>query len=173
MMKTDSALSDVFLQVLDQHKRILYKVASLYCPEPADRNDLVQEMVIQLWKSFARYNDTYRYSTWIYRIALNVAISYQRQVRRRQALHQPMPEVLLDFADNNAAGVQEEQIRLLHQCIALLKPFDKALLLLYLDEKTYKEMAEIMGLTETNVATKISRIKQVLKQQFLLRSTHD
>ncbi|HZF13259.1 MAG TPA: RNA polymerase sigma factor, partial [Thermoanaerobaculia bacterium] len=74
---------DRFLALLDEHKKILYKVAGSYCRNPADREDLVQEMVVQLWRSFDRYDESYRFSTWMYRIALNVAISFYRSESRR------------------------------------------------------------------------------------------
>ncbi|RCR67902.1 RNA polymerase sigma factor [Larkinella punicea] len=165
---TSADPSDRFLAVLQANKGIIYKVANSYCVDAEDRKDLVQEIIVQLWKSFDRYTDQFQYSTWIYRIALNVAISFYRKESRRQQIAQPLSDGIIHFVDTPAGDEQEERIGVLQQFITELKELDKALMLLYLDEKSHKEIAEIMGLSETNVATKIGRIKTVLKQKFLL-----
>lgn len=163
-----TAKSDLFLSVIQTNKGIVYKVANSYSNNSEDRKDLVQEIIVQLWKSFENYNDQYKYSTWIYRIALNVAISFYRKENRRKQVSNPLSDSILNFADSNVAGETDENIGFLQQFISELKEIDKALMLLYLEEKSHKEIAEIIGITETNVATKIGRIKSSLKQQFLL-----
>lgn len=160
--------SDTFLSVIQTNKGIIYKIASYYSNNSDDRKDLVQEIIVQLWKSFENYNDQYRYSTWIYRIALNVAISFYRKENRRRKVSNPLSESILNFAETNVTGETDENIGFLQQFISELKEIDKALMLLYLEEKSHKEIAEIIGITETNVATKIGRIKAGLKQQFSL-----
>ena len=157
---------EIFLSVLESHKGILYKVANSYCKDNEDRKDLVQEIVIQLWKSFDNYNHQFKYSTWIYRIALNVAISFYRKENNRKAISNPFTESILNFQENPFSDEKEQNLKLLQQFISELKELDKALMLLYLEEKSYKEIAEIIGISETNVATKIGRIKNILKQQF-------
>lgn len=165
MQATDQ--TERFLAVLQSHKGIIYKVAQSYCPDAEERKDLVQDIIVQLWKSFDTYSDQYKYSTWIYRIALNVAISlYRRQVRRKP-LAEPLSDSLLILVESPVAQEEDENLALLHRFIAELKELDKALLLLYLDEKSQREIAEIMGLSETNVATRIGRIKITLRQKFL------
>lgn len=154
-----------FLTVLQTHKGIIYKVAHSYCTDAEDRKDLVQDILIQLWNSFDTYSDQYKYSTWIYRIALNVAISVYRKETRRKALTQPLSDSILIWV-GSADTEGDQQLNLLQQFIAQLKELDKALLLLYLDEKSHREIADIMGLSETNVATKIGRIKTVLRHKF-------
>jgi RNA polymerase sigma factor (sigma-70 family) len=161
--------SDLFLSVIESNKGIVFKVANSYCKESEDRKDLVQEIVVQLWKSFECYNDQYKYSTWIYRIALNVAISFYRKENRRKQVSNPITDGILNFADTNVKSETEENIGLLQQFIAELKELDKALMLLYLEEKSHKEIAEIIGISESNVATKIGRIKILLKQKFSSR----
>ena len=158
--------SDIFLSVIDLNKGILYKVANSYCKNPEDRADLVQEMIMQLWKSFDKYSDEYKYSTWIYRIALNVAISFYRKETNRKQVSNRLPDGIFYFADHHDRADIEENMGFLQQFISELNDFDKALVLLYLDEKNHKEIAEIMGISETNVATKIGRIKNILKQKF-------
>ncbi len=155
-----------FLSVLEKHKGILYKVATSYCKESEDRKDLVQEMAYQLWRSFDNYNEQYKYSTWIYRVAINVAISFYRKENSRKVVISPFSKSLLNFSDTPNVEEEIPGLKQLEQFIFELKELDKALILLYLDEKSYREMADIMGITETNVATKISRIKNSLKQKF-------
>ena len=152
--------------VIDTNKGILYKVANSYCIDSEDRKDLVQEIIIQLWKSFEDYNDQYKYSTWVYRIALNVAISFYRKENRRKEIANPLNDSILNYADTNLATEKEQDLSILQEFIMELKELDKAVMLLYLEEKSYKEIAEMIGITETYVATKIGRIKSILKQKF-------
>lgn len=158
---------DFFLSVIETNKGIIYKVANSYCKAPEDRKDLVQEIVLKLWKSFDSYEEQYKHSTWIYRIALNTAISFYRKEKTRKEISNPFSEGLFNIADFEDKKQKEESVLFLNQFIAELKELDKALMLLYLEEKSHKEMAEIIGITETNVATKIGRIKNILKQRFL------
>jgi len=156
----------IFLSVIEDHKGIIYKIANTYCKSSDDREDLAQEIILQLWKSFDNYNGQFKYSTWIYRIALNVAISFYRKENRVRQFLNPLSESILHFPDTNHTSENEEAIGFLQRFIAELKELDKALMLLYLEEKSYKEIAEIIGITETNVATKVGRIKIILKQKF-------
>jgi RNA polymerase sigma factor (sigma-70 family) len=160
-----------FVRIIELHRGIIYKIAHSYCKNEEDRKDLVQEIVIQLWRSIDTYNGVYQYSTWIYRIALNVAISFYRKENKRTLGLAPFTESILYLPEAPNTGEKEETLRLLQQYISELKEFDKALTLLYLEEKSYKEMAEIMGISETNVATKISRIKKKLGEYFLQQKT--
>lgn len=155
-----------FLAVVEANKGIIYKIANSYCKDIEDRKDLVQDIVLKLWKSFENYNEQFKHSTWIYRIALNTAISYYRKENIRKISTNPFAENLFNLAAVEDNKNIENNTTLLNHFIAELKELDKALMLLYLEEKSYKEMAEIMGITETNVATKIGRIKNNLKQQF-------
>lgn len=157
--------SELFHQLLEQHKGILFKVARIYCREEADRQDLIQEMMIQLWQSFHKYNEQFKISTWFYRISLNVAISFYRKNAGRKGRHAPLDDqaMLIQEADKIE---KEAQLVLLEQFIAELKDLDKALMLLYLEEKSYAEIADILGISVSNVATKIGRIKIKLKQKF-------
>lgn len=158
--------SDLFVSVIEGHKGIIYKVANSYCNDIEDRKDLTQEIFVQLWKSFDNYNDEYKYSTWIYRISLNVAISFYRKEKTRTKISNPFNDGIFNFADTNGSEEKEINFGILQKFISELKQLDKALMLLYLEEKSYKEISEIIGITETNVATKISRIKGKLKREF-------
>jgi RNA polymerase sigma-70 factor (ECF subfamily) len=165
-----------FLSVIEEHKGILYKVANTYCRNIEDRKDLIQEIIIQLWKSFDDYNDKFKYSTWVYRISLNVAISFYRKENSRQRISHLLTTDIFDFTttDEELNTVEEKKsnLSLLNQIISELKDLDKALILLYLEEKNYNEISEIIGITETNVATKLSRIKNKLKKKYAQLKNH-
>jgi RNA polymerase sigma-70 factor, ECF subfamily len=153
-----------FLTLLDEHKKILYKVAASYCRNPEDRRDLEQEIVAQLWRSFDRYDESYKFSTWMYRIALNVAISFYRSESRRSRHTVPAGEAILEIADTREGAETDADLQILRQLIAQLDELDRALILLYLDGNRYDTIAEILGISETNVGTKIGRIKQRLRR---------
>jgi RNA polymerase sigma factor (sigma-70 family) len=153
-----------FLILIESHKGILHKVTNAYCKEEADREDLVQEIILQLWKSYSNYNPEFKLSTWIYRISLNVAISYYRKnIPTRNAL--ALEGTVLQKA-NSIEYDEEPRLKMLNEFIAELDDLNKALMLLYLEEKSHKEISEIIGISESNVGTKISRIKQKLKEKF-------
>ncbi|MFK7925279.1 MAG: RNA polymerase sigma factor [Bacteroidia bacterium] len=160
-----------FLEVVENHKALIYKVAHAYCKDHEDRKDLIQEVLIQLWRSFERYDAQYKLSTWIYRIALNVAISWYRKTNSRAKLEAPIAEELIYlFKDAEEAEV-DENLELLQAFIAQLNKLDRALILLYLEDKSQKEIAEILGLSVSNVSTKVGRIKAKLRQKFDLLSS--
>ena len=158
--------SDIFLSVVQSNKGIIYKVVNSYCKNVEDRKDLVQEIIIQLWKSFDNYNDNFKYSTWMYRISLNVAISFYRKENSRKKISNPLTDGIINFPNNDGFEDKETDLGILQQMILQLKDLDKSLMLLYLEEKSHKEISQIIGISETNVATKINRIKNSLKQKF-------
>ncbi|KEO71987.1 RNA polymerase sigma 70 [Anditalea andensis] len=158
--------TDLFLSVVQSNKGIIYKVANSYCKDVEDRKDLVQEIIIQLWKAFDDYNDNFKHSTWMYRISLNVAISFYRKESSRKKISNPFTDGIFNFPDNDGIEDKETDLGILQQMIFQLKDFDKALMLLYLEEKPHKEISQIIGISESNVATKINRIKNSLKQQY-------
>ena len=153
-----------FLELIEENKRIIFKICNSYCPNKDEREDLAQEIVYNLWKSFQSFNSNLKFSTWMYRIALNVAISFYRK-EKRLAPHVSISENLI-VLEENANKETDNNLTLLLQFINELKEIDKSIMLLYLDDKSYKEIAEITGISESNVATKISRIKDRLKSNF-------
>ncbi|PWJ58736.1 RNA polymerase sigma-70 factor (ECF subfamily) [Dyadobacter jejuensis] len=157
---------ELFLTVLSDHKGILYKVARAYCPDPGHRKDLIQEITLQLWRSFDKYHGKFKYSTWIYKVALNVAISYYRKISKEQERVFSISDSILNFPTDESEDIYQEDIRLLYRFIEGLKPIDKAIMLLYLEEKSHQEMAKIIGISPSNVSTKLHRIKTYLKEQF-------
>lgn len=153
------------LEKINDNERIIYKVCNSYCNNKNDKEDLAQEIIYQLIKSYHSFKSEYKFSTWMYRVALNVAISFYRKTKTGNVVEFVGEHI--DKEDDNGHSVQlENNIAILHQFINGLKELEKALMILYLEKKSYKEISEILGITETNVATKISRIKETLKQKF-------
>jgi RNA polymerase sigma factor (sigma-70 family) len=162
---TKTATPDKFVSLLEQNRRIVYKVAATYSRNPADREDLAQEIVVQLWRSFARYDEGYRFSTWMYRVALNVAISFYRRESRRSRAEVSAEDAVQEVASLASEPAEvDDDIRLLRQLIEQLDELDRAVMILYLDDNPYSMIAEILGISETNVGTKITRIKQRLRR---------
>jgi RNA polymerase sigma-70 factor (ECF subfamily) len=155
-----------FAELLQRHRGIVFKVAGSYARDPHDRDDLAQEIAAQLWRAWPKYDPARPFSTWMYRIALNVAISHLRSETHRRRHAVPLDDALHDAAFDDAADADTaEGLRILQRFIATLEPLDRALLLLYLDERSTREMAEVLGISESNVTTKISRLKQRIRAQ--------
>ena len=143
-------------------------MAGLYSRCAADRDDLVQEISAQLWRSFGGYDEARaKFSTWMYRIALNVAISQARRWRDADRFEPLAAHHLETVGGGEAIPEQDERLTALYAFIGQLDPLNRALILLYLEDRSYTEMAEILGLSETNVATKLGRIKQKLRGQMI------
>jgi RNA polymerase sigma-70 factor (ECF subfamily) len=153
-----------FLRRLEEHRGIVLKIASAYSRTRADREDLAQEIVAQLWRSYARYDERRGFSTWMYRVAINVAISFARRHASYESKLQRSEHALLETIPGAQTEDHDEKLSVLHDFIARLDDLNRALMLLYLDDTSYAEIANILGLSETNVATKIARIKQRLKR---------
>lgn len=160
-----------FVQMMEEHKKLIYKVSAMYCPQTEDRQDLMQEMAIQLWNALPSYNEQYKLSTWLYRVILNTAISYYRKSQRRSEIVSSTDESIISLAEEPRNEALEENLVRLQQFIQQLGKFNKALVILYLDGNSYQEIATILGISQTNVATKISRIKQQLKKKFSTTKT--
>lgn len=153
-----------FQTLLAQHEPIVRKVASMYCRNGEDRRDLAQEIAIHAWRSFGRYDATRAFPTWLYRVALNVAISHARATGLRDRHAMPLDEQAHEIADERHSGHEDdERLRALHRCIAALAPLDRALMLLYLDERSHAEIAEVLGIGASNVGTRINRLKQRIR----------
>ncbi len=151
-----------FSDLIRRHAGLIHKIAYAYCRDAADREDVVQEVAVQLWRSCHRYDRRQRETTWVYRIALNVAISFQRRERRHRAGRLASEEHLITVAA--AAEVEPgEDVELLLRCIAQLGALEKALVLLYLDGNDHTSIADVLGISVSNVGTKLGRIKEKLR----------
>ncbi|MFC3879707.1 RNA polymerase sigma factor [Algoriphagus namhaensis] len=166
MPLTKSTLSSQFISLLETNKGILYKVARSYAREEEEIKDLIQEISIQAWKSFPKYKSEFKFSTWLYRIALNVAISNLRKESKRKEIHQDFDEKIV-FKIPLEESASQQSLKILYQVIGTLNSIDRALILLYFEEKSYREISEIIGISETNVATKLNRLKKIIKEEFL------
>jgi RNA polymerase sigma factor (sigma-70 family) len=155
-----------FIAVIKANQNLIYKICHSYCSDTEDFKDLQQEILIQLWNSFSKFDGRVKISTWIYKIALNTAISFYRSDSRHKGKKVKIDESILSLPSFEMDSELNENITMLYHFIERLGEFDKALILLYLDDNKYKDIAEILGISETNVATKINRIKNSLKEQF-------
>ncbi|HEY2722256.1 MAG TPA: sigma-70 family RNA polymerase sigma factor [Chitinophagaceae bacterium] len=162
-MKTEQG-NENFLKLISENKGIIVKICNSYCYNKVDREDLAQEIMYVLWKGYKTYNPAFKFSTWMYRVALNVAISFYRATKKLDN-NISLADISFEIENKmNNETTPEENVKTLQKEISLLNEFDKALVMLYFEEKSYKEIAEIMGISETNVATKVNRIKKRLKQ---------
>jgi RNA polymerase sigma factor (sigma-70 family) len=159
-------MQEYFIQQIAANKGIIYKICRSFCRNRADQDDLCQEILLRLWKGLPRYDPAHPFTTWMYRVALNVAISYYRQQKRNRGTISLPDGYAAAPAGYDPEDADSPMMRL-QQHVAALKDLEKALMLLYFEERSYREIAEIMGITETNVATKVSRIKEKLKQAIL------
>jgi RNA polymerase sigma factor (sigma-70 family) len=151
-----------FSALLEGNRRLIFKVAHIYGRGRADIEDLAQEIATQSWRAFPTYDPARSFSTWLYRIALNVAISWLRAEAPRRRRSVPFEAELHDAAVNPADDADDGS-RILRGFIDAQGPLDRALLLLYMEERPNNEIAEILGITPTNVTTKINRLKERLR----------
>jgi RNA polymerase sigma-70 factor (ECF subfamily) len=151
-----------FIQLIKENEKIIFKVLAVYANELVDKKDWYQEIVLQLWKAYPSFRADAKASTWIYRIALNTVVTQFRK-NKNKIKSTTLDASILQIADFKE-NTLEEPLRLLYQQINQLNQLDKALVLLYLEDKSYQEIAEITGLSVTNVASRLSRIKKKMKQ---------
>lgn len=152
-----------FVRLINRHQGIIHKVCGMYCHDKDDKKDLFQEVVLQLWKSFGSFRGDSKVTTWIYRVALNTAISAFRKESKKpdqsdiSTLPLRVPEDT-DFQEKN------EQFQLLYQAIRQLSEIERALVMLYLDDLPYEEIADLMGITANNARVRMNRIREKLRQ---------
>lgn len=148
-----------FVETINQHQGILHKVCRMYCHNDIEREDLFQEMVLQLWKSFPSFRNEAKITTWMYRIALNTAIS---GLRKKKITTTFLDSFSYQIEEKNEPTI-EDDLQQLYKAIALLSDIEKSIVLLYLEDKPYDEIAEITGITANYVAVKMNRIKEKLR----------
>lgn len=151
-----------FLQILEDNKNRIYRICLIYAVSPIEPQDLFQEVVIQIWKSFLTFKEKSSISTWIYKIAINVCLRSKNQFEKSKSKTTRLES--LSFLPSEAIPDKSEQIKYnaLRECISLLKESDKAIVILSLEELHYKEIANITGLTENHIAVKMKRIRKKL-----------
>jgi RNA polymerase sigma-70 factor (ECF subfamily) len=162
---SDNSREAVFRRWLKQHTGLVFKVARTYAPSDADRDDLVQEILLQLWRSLPRFEGKARESTWIYRVALNTALAWHRSENKHCAAQTPLLAIEeLPEPDDLDRREREELVARLYATIRRLPKMDAALVLLYLDDLSYREMADVLGISETNVGVKLNRVRKTIAE---------
>ncbi|GET26811.1 RNA polymerase sigma factor [Prolixibacter sp. NT017] len=151
-----------FLRKISDNQGIIHKVTGIYCDNPEDRKDLFQEILIQLWKSYESFRNESKFSTWMYRVALNTAITAFKKASRHPLGNQ-VESVNFQLTAEEYDYEFEENLKLLHKAIEQLTGVEKSIILLYLEDKKYEEIAEITGITQNYVRVKMNRIKKKLK----------
>ncbi len=149
-----------FISLVKVNERILIKVCNIYCREEEDRKDLFQDILIQLWKAFPNFGGRSKITTWMYRVAFNTAVSRYRK-HKNGLIKEPISEqIQSDFNSED-----DENVRLLYLAIDTLNKIERAIIILYMDGVKYKDIGEILGLSESNVGFKINRIKGKLREK--------
>ena len=152
-----------FAALLQRHRGIVYKVAGTYARGADDREDLAQEIAAALWRAWPRYDPARSFSTWMYRVALNVGISHLRGDGRRRRHMVPLDDALHDVAAAGDNHEHDQHLRLLQGFMATLDPLNRALLLLYLEDRSAREIGDVLGISPSNVGTRIGRLKQRIR----------
>ena len=154
-------LEKAFLDMIEAQKRTIYKVCYIYAKDQDDLNDLFQETVLNLWKAFPRYRGDSALTTWVYRIAMNTCVTFLRRSGNRP---QTVPMTAQVASQLEADAETSEQLKELYKLINQLGKLERALILLWLEERSYQEMADILGISKANVAVKLNRTKEKLKK---------
>ena len=166
----DHQIHERFISILETNIGIILKITKAYTNTAQDREDLINDIAYEMWKALPSFKGKSKISTWIYRIALNTAMNFKRNARKNRDFIQSAIE--LDYSEQSNVPDDNLQIDILYECIAELDEFSKAIILLYLDGHKHDEIAEITGISKTNVGTRISRIKEQLKNSAILKQDH-
>jgi RNA polymerase sigma-70 factor (ECF subfamily) len=150
-----------FTELIEENQGIIFKVSAMYCNDLTCRKDLVQEILLQLWRSFPSYNKTKKYTTWMYRIALNTAISQWRKDKSKKEV--TTDKLPITLTDDDIINEKSERARMLNIAINKLNKAEKSIIILYMDDYPYDEISEIIGISVSNVGVKINRIKKKLQ----------
>ena len=158
-MTKEIQIEGEFIELIQRHQNIIHKICFIYSKNRSDREDLYQEIILQLWKSYPTFGQRSAFSTWMYRVALNTAISATKKFWF-------LPETELadiGYEDENMSDMSED-IRILYRGISKLAKVEKAIILLWLESKSYEEIAETTGISVKNVSVKLVRIKARLAE---------
>ncbi len=155
-------LEHQFVTELENNQNIVHKVCTLYTGDREAHNDLFQEITIQLWKAYPKFRGDSKFSTWMYRIGLNTAITLYRKSKRRVKT-QDFESVIYKIRADEYDATEEEQLKLMYKAVKELGDIEKALVFLYLEDKNYREISDILGISEVNARVKMNRIKTKLR----------
>jgi len=152
-----------FINLLEKNQNIMHKICRIYAFDEASHKDLFQEISIQLWKAYPKFRGDAKFSTWMYRVALNTAISLYRK-KKRSISTSSISEFEFKISSETYDDQTEANLKLMYQAIKELNDIDKALVFLYLEERNYKEIADTLGISEVNARVKMNRVKKKLKE---------
>ena len=155
-------LEHSFVIQLEENQNIVHKICRLYTHDKDSHNDLFQEITIQLWRAFPKFRGDSKFSTWMYRVGLNTAITLYRKSKRRVDT-QAFDDIEFKLKAENYDDTEEQQLKILYKAVHQLNDIEKALVFLYLEDKNYKEISETMGISEVNARVKMNRIKTKLR----------
>lgn len=158
----NQSLKHSFVAQLEKHQNIVHKVCRLYTNNQEAHNDLFQEITIQLWKAYPKFRGDAKFSTWMYRVGLNTAITLYRK-SKRQITTQEFESVQFKIKSEEYDDTEELQLKLLYKAVHELNDIEKALVFLYLEDKNYREISDTLGISEVNARVKMNRIKTKLK----------
>ena len=162
-MKDKIQIEREFLSHIDESQGIIHKVCRIYCDNEEHRKALFQEILIQTWKSYASFRGDSKFTTWMYRVALNVAIQDFRKAKKKRQLFFQTND-FKNLSEDSKPSIQDEKLKVMHNAIANLNKIEKAIIMLHLDEKSNEEIAEIVGITQNYVRVKMNRIKTKLSK---------
>lgn len=158
----EKELEHRFVTNLEKHQNIVHKICRIYTNDQDSHNDLFQEITIQLWKAFPKFRGDAKFSTWMYRVALNTAITLYRK-SKRDIKTQDIDTVSFRIKADEYNDETEQQLKLMYTAVKELNDIDKALVFLYLEDQSYREISETLGITEVNARVKMNRVKTKLK----------
>ena len=165
MKDKHSENSTEIAHLIEKHRKLIYKVVNSYCTDVHEQEDLIQEIIYQIIKGYGRFDHKVKVTTWMYKVAFNVTITHYRKAKTRQKYIVRMPEGLVTVYEP-AQIETDENVNLLRSFIEEFDPLNKAILIMYLDENSHAEISEAIGISISNVGTKINRIKKQLKKKF-------
>jgi len=151
------------MQMMEQNKGMLFKICKIYQDDPRDRDDLLQEITLQLWMVFESFRGDSKLSSWMYRVALNTAIIFFKKQKRRPDNEQ-LPYGFDRVQEANAGDEKEEQLAIFYKAVKQLDKVEKALIFLYMENRPYDEMAASLGITQVNLRVRLNRVKNKLKE---------
>jgi RNA polymerase sigma-70 factor (ECF subfamily) len=151
-----------FINMIEANQGIIHKVCGMYCQQADDKKDLFQEIVIQLWKAYPKFRHDSKYSSWMYKVALNTAITNLRKTYK-EPQYEAISEGVISIADHGANEEDEAKVAFLYRAIGRLSEIEKAIVMLYLEDLSNDEIAQIVGITQNNVRVKLHRIQEKIK----------
>jgi RNA polymerase sigma factor (sigma-70 family) len=155
-------LEHQFEKQMKEHELLIRKVCRIYAFSEADRQDLFQDIIIQLWQAYPRFKGDAKFSTWLYRVAINTAITGLRRKKNFITSYEPS-DLPTYISDDNSSHAEEERLKRLQKAIELLNEVEKAIIMLYMEERSYEEMEEILGINQGTLRVKMNRIKEKLR----------